>query len=67
MSNFKDPFVEGVFTMNKGMGFEYLLFKVNVSGTPAAGVCTGVKFCEKFSPILIVGVGVIKVGQVKVN
>ena len=53
--------------MNKGMGFEYLLFKVNVSGTPAAGVCTGVKVCEKFSPILIVGVGVIKVGQVKVN
>ena len=42
MSNFKDPFVEGVLTMNEGMGYENLLFKVNVSGTPAAGVCTGV-------------------------
>ena len=45
----------------------FLLFNLNVRGTPAAGFCSGVKVCEKFSPILIVVVGVIKFGQVKVN
>lgn len=53
--------------MNKGMGLLNLLINVNVSGTAAAGFCTGVNVYERLAPRPTVGDGLKKSGQVKAN
>jgi hypothetical protein len=67
MSNCKDPVSEGVVTMNKGTSLLNLRTNVNVRGILASGFCTGVYVYERLPPRLMVGLGIKKSGQVKVN